>query len=118
MIRPCYRFRNDIDLLIAAMSWIALQTRTTMARSFVSIPQVRFQFTWKAPAASLTAWFGHRRQDDVLDRQCNATIYAFDFSIEQGTISNRRVFVRFDDTLHGKTTEVPDGLCVDAEGCV
>jgi sugar lactone lactonase YvrE len=48
----------------------------------------------------------------------DATIYAFDFSIEQGTISNRRVFVRFDDTLHGKTTEVPDGLCVDAEGCV
>ncbi len=43
------------------------------------------------------------------------TIYAFDFDLATGTIQNRRPFVQ----LPKNTAEiVPDGLCVDAEGCV
>lgn len=48
----------------------------------------------------------------------DATIYNFDFLVEEGTISNRRLLITFTETLARKTTEVPDGLCVDTEGCV
>lgn len=41
------------------------------------------------------------------------TIYAFDFDLDAGEISGRRVFARLPDE-----DPVPDGLAVDAEGCV
>ena len=41
------------------------------------------------------------------------TIYAYDFDLESGSIANRRVFAH-DPDLPG----LPDGLCVDSEGCV
>ncbi|MBV9775233.1 MAG: SMP-30/gluconolactonase/LRE family protein [Gemmatimonadetes bacterium] len=40
-------------------------------------------------------------------------IYAFDFDVEAGTLSGRRVFADLTDG-----DPVPDGLAVDAEGCV
>lgn len=43
-----------------------------------------------------------------------ATIYAYDFDLESGTISNRRVFAQFDREREGTS----DGLTVDSEGCV
>ncbi len=42
------------------------------------------------------------------------SIYAFDFDAAQGTLSNQRVFASMDTNADG----VPDGLTVDAEGCV
>jgi sugar lactone lactonase YvrE len=43
------------------------------------------------------------------------TIYAFDFDLETGAITNQRPFVE----LPNDSREiVPDGLCVDAEGCI
>ncbi len=41
-------------------------------------------------------------------------IYAFDFDAADGTLSNQRVFASMDKNSGG----VPDGLTVDAEGCV
>ena len=41
------------------------------------------------------------------------TIYAYNFDLESGTIANRRVFVHDPDA-----PGLPDGLCVDSEGCV
>ncbi len=41
------------------------------------------------------------------------TIHAFDFDLDSGAISGRRVFARLPDA-----DPVPDGLAVDAEGCV
>ena len=41
-------------------------------------------------------------------------IHAFDFDSAEGTISNQRVFASVDEN----STGVPDGLTVDAEGCV
>ena len=41
-------------------------------------------------------------------------IHAFDFDPAEGTISNQRVFATVDEN----STGVPDGLTVDAEGCV
>ncbi len=41
-------------------------------------------------------------------------IHAFDFDADEGTISNQRVFASLDEKFNG----VPDGLTVDAEGCV
>jgi sugar lactone lactonase YvrE len=43
------------------------------------------------------------------------TIYAFDYDLVSGNITNQRVFVKLPQD---KTERVPDGLCVDAEGCV
>ena len=41
------------------------------------------------------------------------TIYAYDFDLESGTLSNRRIFVHDPDA-----PGLPDGLCVDSEGFV
>ncbi len=41
------------------------------------------------------------------------TIYAFDLDVEAGTVTNKRVWLRFDDD-EGH----PDGMCFDAEGCL
>jgi L-arabinonolactonase len=43
------------------------------------------------------------------------TVYAFDYNLETGTITNQRPFIQLpkDDR-----EIVPDGLCVDAEGCI
>lgn len=43
-----------------------------------------------------------------------ATIYAYDFDLEAGSITNRRVFIQFDKEKEGSS----DGLTVDSEGCV
>jgi L-arabinonolactonase len=40
-------------------------------------------------------------------------IYAYDFDVESGAIENRRIWVDSHEE-----SGVPDGLCVDAEGCV
>jgi len=40
-------------------------------------------------------------------------IYAYDFDLEAGLVSNRRAFVQF-----SKDKGVPDGLTVDRDGCV
>lgn len=40
-------------------------------------------------------------------------IYAYDFDLESGEVSNRRVFVQLT-----KSYGIPDGLTVDREGCV
>lgn len=44
----------------------------------------------------------------------DATIYAFDFDADHGRISNKRVFANF--KIPG-STQVPNGLCVDVDGC-
>lgn len=41
----------------------------------------------------------------------NGCVYAFDFDLESGTVSNKRVFLQFD-----KTEGSPDGMTTDAEG--
>ncbi|HEY4856284.1 MAG TPA: SMP-30/gluconolactonase/LRE family protein, partial [Xanthobacteraceae bacterium] len=41
------------------------------------------------------------------------TIFAYDFDLAAGTIGPRRVFART-----GDRPGVPDGSCVDAEGCI
>jgi sugar lactone lactonase YvrE len=41
------------------------------------------------------------------------TIYAFDLDVEAGTVSNKRVWLRFDED-----EGYPDGMCFDAEGCL
>jgi L-arabinonolactonase len=43
------------------------------------------------------------------------TIFSFDYDLESGAISNQRPFVTLPDDGSGV---VPDGLCVDTEGCV
>jgi len=43
------------------------------------------------------------------------TVYAFDFDLETGTITNQRPFIELPND--GREI-VPDGLCVDAEGCI
>lgn len=43
------------------------------------------------------------------------TVYAFDYEPETGAISNRRSFIEL--PKDGREI-VPDGLCVDAEGCI
>ncbi len=43
-------------------------------------------------------------------RKC---IYAYDYDVLSGSIENRRIWVDSDDV-----DGVPDGLCVDSEGCV
>ncbi len=42
------------------------------------------------------------------------TVHAYDFDIEAGTVSNKRIFFTTDDT---KGEGRPDGAAVDAEGC-
>jgi L-arabinonolactonase len=44
-----------------------------------------------------------------------STIYAFDYNLGSGEIRNQRPFVQLPKT---KKEVVPDGLCVDAEGCL
>lgn len=41
------------------------------------------------------------------------TIFAYDFDLKEGTLSNKRVFVSF-----VSSGGVPDGLTVDSEGCI
>ena len=41
------------------------------------------------------------------------TIYAFDLDVAEGRISNKRVWLRFDEG-----DGYPDGMCFDAEGCL
>lgn len=43
------------------------------------------------------------------------TIFIYDFNLETGSITNPQSFVKIPDNARGI---VPDGLCVDAEGCV
>jgi len=43
------------------------------------------------------------------------TIFAFDYELKTGTISNRRVFI---ELPRDNREIVPDGLCVDVEGCI
>lgn len=43
------------------------------------------------------------------------TIFAFDYDLETGAIQNQRPFLQLPRT---RAEVVPDGLCVDAEGCV
>lgn len=43
------------------------------------------------------------------------TIFTFDYDQETGTINNQRPFVQLP---RGSAEIVPDGLCVDAEGCL
>ena len=43
------------------------------------------------------------------------TIYAFDYNHETGAIHNQRPFIQLPKT---RAEIVPDGLCVDAEGCL
>jgi len=43
------------------------------------------------------------------------TIYAFDYDLSTGEIRNQRPFIQLPQDGHGI---VPDGLCVDAEGCI
>lgn len=43
-------------------------------------------------------------------------IFAFDFDLEQGSISNQRVLVDFNSTLGFKGLGYPDGMTVDSEG--
>jgi sugar lactone lactonase YvrE len=45
------------------------------------------------------------------------TIWQYDFDTASGNISNRRVFTTIDHFEHQQKAE-PDGLAVDAEGCV
>ncbi len=49
------------------------------------------------------------------------TVYAFDFDLPSGTLSNRRVFASFPTRQPGQDLETyggrPDGAAVDAEGC-
>jgi sugar lactone lactonase YvrE len=44
-----------------------------------------------------------------------STIFAFDYNLETGDITNQRPFVQLPKDNRGI---VPDGLCVDADGCV
>ena len=43
------------------------------------------------------------------------TIFIYDYDLESGSISNPRPFIQLPDDGSGV---VPDGLCVDAEGCI
>ena len=43
------------------------------------------------------------------------TIFAFDYELETGAISNQRGFI---ELPRDNSEIVPDGLCVDAEGCI
>jgi len=43
------------------------------------------------------------------------TIFAFDYDLETGAIQNQRPFLQLPKT---QAAVVPDGLCVDTEGCV
>ena len=44
-------------------------------------------------------------------------IYAYDYNVDDGSLSNRMLFV---DTLAVGLPEgtFPDGLCLDSEGCI
>jgi len=61
-------------------------------------------------------WVGVESRREHLLSQLDSplkTIYAFDFSPESGSISNRRVFI----DLNAESF-YPDGLTVDREGCI
>lgn len=44
-----------------------------------------------------------------------STIFAFDYEVETGIITNQRPFIQLPEDGHGI---VPDGLCVDVDGCI
>lgn len=44
-----------------------------------------------------------------------STIFAFDYEVETGNIANQRPFIQLPEDERGI---VPDGLCVDKEGCI
>jgi L-arabinonolactonase len=52
------------------------------------------------------------RQDLLLRKQLVGEIWAYDYDVEQGTLSNRRTFCRLDTSRGGAA----DGSTVDAEG--
>lgn len=43
------------------------------------------------------------------------SIYAFDYDLESGNIADQRMFIKLPQD---ETETVPDGLCVDVEGCL
>lgn len=71
---------------------------------------------WKVQDATITSnglgWSPDGRSFYYTD-SIRKTIYAYDYDASQDTIANRRVFVdsKEDDG-------VPDGLCIDSEGCL
>lgn len=58
-------------------------------------------------------WSPDARTMYLIDTQ-DAALYAYDFAIESGSLGERRVVIRFDVEQDG----YPDGLAVDAEGCI
>lgn len=59
-------------------------------------------------------WSPDRKTMYVTD-SLRYTIYAFDYDLATGAISNQRDFLKLPKDARGI---VPDGLCVDAEGCI
>jgi sugar lactone lactonase YvrE len=66
----------------------------------------------KATVPNGTSWSPDGKTMYIVDSPTK-NVYAYDYDIDSGSISNRRVFFHVEDEAG-----VPDGHAIDAEGCI